>query len=197
MTDDAIYEQAVSRFHELLRRATESPLREPAAAVLATIDAAEQPAARVVLIRGADLRGFVFFTNDQSSKGRQLAANPKAALCVYWDSLREQVRIEGAVESVAANESDAYWQTRPRDSQIGAWASSQSEPLPDRATLEDRFTNFEKKFAGRDVPRPEHWRGYRLAPTRIEFWSGRDARLHERVEYRRVGPRWTVGLLYP
>lgn len=197
MTDDPLYREALERFRQLFERAQQCGLREPSAVTLATVDSDLRPAARVVLLRNFDQRGFVFYTNSESAKGRQLAENPQAALCFYWDPLREQVRIEGAVEPVSADESDAYWKTRPRDSQISAWASPQSQPLENRQSLEDRFAEFERTFAGRDVPRPEYWHGYRVIPQRIEFWQSRPARLHDRVLYEQQPDGWTVRLLYP
>ncbi len=194
---DPIYQEVLTRFSGLLDRAAQTSLRESTAVTLATVDADGRPAARVVLLRGFDEYGFVFYTNSQSKKGRDLAANPVAALCFYWDELREQVRIQGVVEPVTDQHSDEYWQTRSRDSQIGAWASLQSETLNDRATLEERFTAYERRFAEQPVPRPEHWCGYRVVPDRIEFWTSREARLHDRELYERGGDGWSRILLYP
>jgi pyridoxamine 5'-phosphate oxidase len=167
------------------------------AVALATADAEGRPSARMVLLRRFDQRGFIFFTNSHSKKGRELAANPRAALCFYWDELEEQVRVQGAVAQVSDPESNAYWRSRTRESQIGAWASLQSEKLDDRATLEARNAEFERQFANQNVPRPEHWYGYRVAPDSIEFWKNRPARLHERLIYERTDNGWQKRLLYP
>lgn len=165
--------------------------------VLATADTHGRPSVRTVLLKGVDAHGLVWYTNTRSRKGAQLAANPRAAICVWWDLLKEQVAIEGAVERVSEEEADAYWRTRDRMSQIGAWASRQSEPLPSRAELLKRVALYTAKFAGAPVPRPAHWSGYRLLPERIEFWAARPFRLHERLLYERRGERWVKQLLYP
>jgi pyridoxamine 5'-phosphate oxidase len=168
------------------------------AMTLATVGAAVRPSARMVLLKGHDARGFVFYTNSQSRKGDELAANPHAALLFHWKSLRRQVRIEGAVSPVSAAEADAYFATRSRDSQLGAWASDQSRPLDSRAAFEARYAALKADHEGREVPRPPHWWGYRLVPDRIEYWSDRPHRLHERRLFT-LGPdgHWTEGLLYP
>jgi pyridoxamine 5'-phosphate oxidase len=170
---------------------------DTAPAVLATTDAERQPSARLVLLRGIDQRGFVFFTNYNSRKGRELEENPRAALCIHWSALDEQIRIEGAVTRVSAEESDAYFAERPRGSQLGAWASQQSEILPSRETLEEQYREIERRFEGGPVDRPPFWGGYRLAPQRIEFWYGRPDRLHDRVLYVRAGGAWRIERLYP
>jgi pyridoxamine 5'-phosphate oxidase len=170
---------------------------DTAPVVLATTDAAGQPSARLVLLRGVDQRGFVFFTNYNSRKGRELDANPRAALCIYWPTLDEQIRVEGPVTRVSDGESDAYFAGRPRGSQLGAWASQQSDVLPTRETLEERYREIERRFEGRAVDRPAFWGGYRIAPTRIEFWYGRPDRLHDRVLYVRDGTAWRIERLYP
>lgn len=194
---DPLYLEALRRFHDVRSLARNSGLREPDAMTLATADASGRPMARTVLLRGVDERGFTFFTNSQSRKGRQLAGNPRAALCLYWDALAQQVLIEGAVEIVSAAESDAYFASRARDSQIGAWASLQSQPLDDRATLLRRVAEYDQKYAQGHVPRPPHWHGYRVAPDRIEFWTSKPARLHERVVYEREEQGWVKRLLFP
>jgi pyridoxamine 5'-phosphate oxidase len=151
----------------------------------------------MVLLKGHGSYGFVFYTNEQSAKGEQLAANPNAALLFHWKSLRRQVRIEGAIERVGNEQADAYFASRARDSQLGAWASDQSRPLDSRATFEQRFEEVKRRFHGRDVPRPPHWGGYRVVPERIEFWTDRPHRLHERRLFVCEADRWTEGLLYP
>ena len=165
--------------------------------LLATADGAGRPSARLVLLRGADARGFVFFTNYNCRKGRELTDNPQAALCFYWPSLDEQIRIEGSVERVSADESDAYFNSRPRGSQLGAWASDQSAVLPSRETLEEKYRDVERRFADQAVQRPPFWGGFRLTPARIEFWYGRPDRLHDRVVYVRDGSAWRIERLYP
>jgi pyridoxamine 5'-phosphate oxidase len=197
MEQDVIYQAAVTRFKELFARATEGPLREPAAMTLATVDADGRPSLRVVLLRGMDERGFVFFTNSISAKGQQLAANPQAALCFHWDFLGEQVRVEGHTKKVDEEESDNYWELRSRESRLGAWASQQSQLLADRRELESRVEEFEKKFANQDVPRPPHWYGYRVGPERIEFWQEGTNRLHARTIYEEAQTGWKRFSIYP
>ena len=170
---------------------------DTAPVLLATADGTGRPSARMVLLRGADVRGFVFFTNYNSRKGRELTDNPEAALCFYWASLDEQIRIEGRVERVSADESDAYFAGRPRGSQLGAWASDQSEVLPSRESLEEKYREIERRFEGQTVERPSFWGGFRLTPVRIEFWYGRPDRLHDRVVYVRDGSAWRIERLYP
>lgn len=164
---------------------------------LATVGADGRLSARVVLLRGFDQRGFVFYTNLNSDKSQQLRETGRASLCFHWDALREQVRIEGMAEQVADDEADEYWSGRPRESQVAAWASRQSAELDDRATLAKRVTEFEQQFQGRDVPRPEFWSGFRIVPQRIEFWTGLPARLHDRIVFERTDDGWTKRLLYP
>ena len=168
------------------------------AMTLATVGADGRPSARIVLLKGHDGGGFVFYTNSESRKGGELAANPAAALLFHWKSLRRQVRIEGRVGPASAAEADAYFASRARDSQLGAWASDQSRPLESRASFEARYEAVKAEFEGRDVPRPPHWWGYRLVPDRIEFWSDRPHRLHERRLFL-PGPdgTWAESLLYP
>ncbi len=183
------FQTAVARAHSLGIDTT------PAA--LATADGNAAPSVRIVLLRGVDQRGFVFYTNYESRKARELAMNPQASLCFYWPSLDEQIRIEGRVERVPGDESDAYFAGRPRGSQLGAWASSQSEVLDSRETFERRFTEVEERFTGQAVPRPPFWGGYRIVPSRVEFWYGRESRLHDRTLYTRVGNDWKIEKLYP
>jgi pyridoxamine 5'-phosphate oxidase len=164
---------------------------------LATADASGRPSVRIVLLRGVDERGFVFHTNYTSRKGRDLSANPHAALCFHWPTLEEQIRIEGSVVRLPTEESDAYFAGRPRGSQVGAWASAQSEPLDSRETFERRIREFEARFDGKPVPRPPFWGGYRIEPVAIEFWYGRESRLHDRTLYTREGSAWKIEKLYP
>ena len=170
---------------------------EPTAMTLATVDATGQPSARVVLLKGYDKQGFVFFTNYQSRKGLELAAAPRAGLLFFWDRLARQVRVEGAVERVSAAESDEYFATRPRGSQLGAWASPQSRPIPDRDQLEAQVREIEAETAGKPVARPPHWGGYRVRPERFEFWQGRESRLHDRIVYARSASGWTRSRIAP
>ena len=170
---------------------------DTAPVALATADANGAPSVRMVLLREVDARGFVFHTNYNSRKARELTANPHAALCVHWHSLEEQIRIEGRVEQLTTDESDAYFNQRPRGSQLGAWASDQSAPLPSREVLEEQYRDTERRFAGQPVPRPDFWGGFRLVPDRIEFWFGRPDRLHDRLLYVRTDDGWTIARLYP
>jgi pyridoxamine 5'-phosphate oxidase len=172
-------------------------IRAPHAMALATADARAAPSVRMVLLKAVDERGFVFFTGYGSRKGSELDANPNAALLFYWDPLGRQVRVEGRVERVAPAESDAYFATRPRGAQIAAAASQQGRVLPTREELDARVAELEREHAGRDVPRPEHWGGYRVAPERYEFWQHRESRLHDRFRYRREHGAWIVERLSP
>jgi pyridoxamine 5'-phosphate oxidase len=186
----------ITEFQNAVERAKAHQV-DTAPVVLATTDTDGRPSARLVLLRGVDASGFVFFTNYNSRKGRELAANPHAALCFHWVSLDEQIRIEGSVERVSGEESDAYFTSRPRGSQLGAWASEQSQVLPSRETLEERYREIERRFEGRQVDRPPFWGGFRLTPVRIEFWYGRPDRLHDRVVYTRDSSAWRIDRLYP
>jgi pyridoxamine 5'-phosphate oxidase len=199
MNSQATYQEAIVTVRDLLAEATRAGEPEPTAMTLATADATGRVAARIVLLKQFDEDGAVFFTNYDSAKASQLAAHTQVALCLHWKQLRDgvQVRIEGAVERVSANESDAYFATRPRESQIGAWASLQSQTLAQRADLDTRIADFTHRFAGQPVPRPPNWGGYRVTPDLIEIWYGQRARLHDRVRYERENGAWTKRLLYP
>jgi pyridoxamine 5'-phosphate oxidase len=170
---------------------------DTAPVALATADATGRPSVRIVLLRGVDQSGFVFFTNYNSRKANELDGNPQAALCFHWVALDEQIRVEGRVERVPDAESDAYFASRPRGSQLGAWASDQSSVLPSRETLESKYRDIEARFGDGPIPRPPFWGGYRLVPDRVEFWYGRPDRLHDRVLYRREEDRWAIERLYP
>ena len=184
-------------FDEWFAEAQASEPNEPEAMAVATTGKDAQPSVRMVLLKGHGPEGFTFYTHEQSAKGEDLAENPRAALLFHWKSLGRQVRIEGPIESVPDAEADAYFASRGRDSQIGAWASDQSRPLDRRATFERRFEDMQRRFDGEDVPRPHGWRGYRVVPQRMEFWTAREHRLHERRQFTFAGDDWTEGLLYP
>lgn len=187
----------IARFSDWLTEAEASEPNDPNAVALATVNAAGQPAVRMVLLKGLSEAGFVFYTNQQGRKADDLAANARAGLLFHWKTLRRQVRVEGAVTPVSDAEADAYFATRGRISKLGAWASDQSRPLPDRATLEAKLADVTARFAGSDVPRPPHWSGYCVAPERIEFWWDGEHRLHNRELFVRSGERWTSSLMYP
>lgn len=184
-------------FDQWFAEARASEPNEPEAVTVATAGADRQPSARMVLLKAHGPDGFVFYTHERSAKGQDLAENPRVALLFHWKSLCRQVRIEGTVATVPEAEADAYFASRSRDSQLGAWASDQSQPLDSRATFERRFEDAKGRFEGQEVPRPAGWRGYRVVPERIEFWTAREHRLHERRLFTRSSDGWTEGLLYP
>ncbi len=191
--------EILDNFLRLLDEAKASGDREPTAMNVATVDGSGRVASRIVLLKGADERGFRFYTNYESDKGSQLEAHPQVALCFHWKQLRDgvQVRVEGVARKLQDEESDAYFASRPRQSQIGAWASLQSQTLPDRDTFEQRVARFEHQFEGHEVTRPPHWGGYVVEPDMLEFWYGAEFRMHERVRWDRHGQTWTSRLLYP
>lgn len=198
--DEERVDDPIDRFRALLAEAEgadRSILPEPTAMMLATVGEDGQPSLRVVLLKAVDERGFVFYTNYESRKGRELLAHPQTALCFHWQTLERQVRIEGDAEPVASKEADAYFATRARLSQIGAWASKQSRPLSSDAELDERVREMEARFADSKVSRPPHWSGFRVVPRRIEFWRNRAFRLHERLVYEREEGNWRVTRLYP
>jgi pyridoxamine 5'-phosphate oxidase len=187
-----------ARFLEWMNEAWTHEPEDANAMTLASATPDGVPSARIVLLKGADERGFVFYTNMQSRKSEELTANARAALLFHWKPLGRQVRIEGHVERVTGAEADAYYATRPRISRLGAWASDQSRTLPDRAELERRLAGYEAKYPGEDIPRPPHWSGFRIIPERFEFWQNMPFRLHDRTVYTKsAGGGWTIGKLFP
>lgn len=187
----------IRQFQIWFEQAVSAQLLEPNAMTLATASREGVPSARIVLLKGVDPRGFVFYTNYESRKGRELADNPRAALVFLWNVLERQVRIEGTVERVSDQETNAYFHSRPLESQLGAWASNQSQVIPGRPVLEQRFQAFKQKYQNQEVPRPPQWGGYRVVPHLIEFWQGRPNRLHDRLCYRLEGTRWVIERLAP
>lgn len=189
--------EAISRFETAMQAALLAREQEPGAISLATSGSDGRISVRTMLLKEFDAKGFVFYTNTNSNKGRQLAQNTQAALCVLWKAIFRQVLVEGKVEAVTDEEADVYFATRPRGSQIGAWASAQSEELDSRESLEQQVRDYEQKFAGVDVPRPPHWSGYRLIPDMIEFWYGKENRLHDRIRFTLQGEEWVRQRLNP
>jgi pyridoxamine 5'-phosphate oxidase len=185
------------QFREWFNTAVAENLPEPNAMTLATATPDGVPSARMVLLKDFDQRGFVFYTNYLSRKGQELAANPKAALVFWWAELERQVRVEGAIAQVTPEETDAYFYSRPKGSQLGAWASEQSQVIPNRDVLEQRLADLESTYETQPIPRPPHWGGFRLLPTMIEFWQGRPSRLHDRLRYRLENGQWNIDRLSP
>ena len=199
LTLEMLHPDPMDQFTRWFQDAVErSGLNDPNAMCLSTLSPEGVPEGRIVLLKGVDPRGFVFYTNLESAKGRALAAHPVAALTFHWDRLARQVRVQGAVEPVMDEEADSYYASRPRGSRLGAWASEQSRPLVDRATLEGRVQEMERRYPGDEIPRPPHWSGFRVLPAAVEFWQGRTSRLHDRFVYRKdSGGRWAIQRLNP
>ena len=198
LTADDLGPDPVAAFRRWLDAAGAAGLYEPNAMVVSTVGADAAPSSRMVLLKGVDDRGFAFYTNRDSRKGRELAANPRCAVLVPWHPIERQVRIDGVAEPVTDDEADAYFSSRPRGSQLGAWASPQSQPVDGRAELEARYQEHRERFADNEtVPRPPQWSGYRIRPDRIEFWQGRPGRMHDRIVFERSGDDWQVGRLAP
>jgi pyridoxamine 5'-phosphate oxidase len=191
------FSDLLEEFQQWMAEAEKSEPNDPTSMSLATVDKDGQPSVRMVLLKNADERGFVFYTNFESQKGGELLATPKAALCFHWKSLRRSIRIQGDVEKVTDEEADAYFASRPRDSRIGAWASQQSRPMDSRFSLEKAVAKYTAKFGIGDIPRPDYWSGFRVIPTRMEFWRDRPFRLHERRQYAKTAGGWTENILYP
>lgn len=187
----------VRQFVTWLDAAVRAGEPEPNATVLATADDRGRPSARVVLLKGLDGRGFVFYTNERSRKGREIQSNPYAALVFHWPSLARQVRVSGAVRQIPREDTDAYFASRPEGAKLGAWASAQSAVAASRAAIDERLRSVRERFAGQSVPRPPHWVGYAVAPDEVEFWQGQPNRLHDRLRYRRSGDGWVLERLWP
>lgn len=197
LQEAALDPNPIAQLQRWIADALESTAIEPNAMALATATPDGKPAVRYVLLRGVDERGLRFYTSYFSRKGRQLEVNPFAAAAIHWAALHRQVLVEGTVHVLSEDESDAYFASRPRGHQLGAWASEQSEPVASRDVLEERFAHFQERFAGEEIPRPHSWGGFAIVPERFEFWQGQDNRLHDRFEYRRTAGAWRIGRLQP
>ncbi|MCO6392083.1 pyridoxamine 5'-phosphate oxidase [Aliihoeflea aestuarii] len=196
-TDFTEESEPYALFSQWLKDAGEAEINDPNAVALATVDADGLPNVRMVLLKGFEERGFVFYTNYDSAKGREILGSMKAAMCFHWKSLRRQVRVRGPVETVSDAEADAYYASRPRGSRVGAWASAQSRPLEGRFALEKAVAEYTARYAIGEIPRPAHWSGFRIKPVEIEFWHDRPFRLHDRVQFRRDADGWAKTRLYP
>ena len=192
-----VHPDPITQFQRWFDAAREADCNEPNAMTLATCTPDAYPSARMVLLKGVDARGFVFFTDYRSRKGQELSDNPHAALCFFWPELERQVRIAGAVQRIPRSESQAYFDSRPRGSRVGAWVSHQSQELPSRDVLDTAVEAMEARFNEGEVPLPDHWGGFRVIPEEIEFWQGRESRLHDRIRYRREAGRWQLARLSP
>jgi pyridoxamine 5'-phosphate oxidase len=197
LVEDDVDPDPIVQFHNWFEKVIEADLHEPNAMTFATASREGGPSARIVLLKGYDERGFVFYTNYEGRKARELEANPLCALLFYWGELERQVRVEGRASRIPGEESDAYFSSRPRGSRLGAWASEQSQPVEDRNVLEERVRALEAEYEGREIPRPPFWGGYRVEPEIVEFWQGRENRLHDRIVYRRTGEGWKMERLQP
>ena len=198
LEEDSVGEEPLSFFRKWFTEAESSQITEINAMTLATVDASHAPHARIVLLKGLDDQGFVFFTNYDSDKGKEIASNPKVALTFFWKELERQVRIEGTIEKVSAEESDIYFQSRPAGSRLGAWASPQSREIAHRNILDTNYARYEKEFSEIEIPRPPHWGGYRVIPNHIEFWQGRSSRMHDRILFTLAeGGKWNRCRLAP
>lgn len=197
LTEDEVDPNPVDQFAVWFQQALDAEVRDANAMTLSTVSPEGKPSSRIVLLKGFDETGFQFFTNYESRKGMELAQNSHAALCFFWPVLERQVRIEGKAEKLSRKASEQYFRQRPRQSQLGAWASHQSRPVETREEFEDRFEKLERQFAGKEIPIPGFWGGYLLRPEKIEFWQGREGRLHDRLLYSREAGRWEISRLSP
>lgn len=197
LVESEVCKDPIDQFSEWFEQALSVDVLDANAMILSTATQEGKPSSRIVLLKGVYEQGFHFYTNYQSRKGRELAENPNAALCFYWSQLERQVRIEGSVEKLSPVESDEYFQQRPRESQLGAWASKQSSKIESRGVLEERFREVQKRFEGEKIPTPEFWGGYLLRPNRVEFWQGRKGRLHDRICYKKIDGNWDIFRLSP